>query len=42
MVVILLLAATAGAQSTTGTIIGTVSDITGAVLPGVDVTVTNE
>ncbi len=42
MVVILLLAATAGAQSTTGTITGTVSDITGAVLPGVDVTVTNE
>ena len=42
MVVIFLLAATAGAQSTTGTITGTVSDITGAVLPGVDVTVTNE
>jgi hypothetical protein len=42
MVIILVLAATAGAQSTAGTITGTVSDITGAVLPGVDVTVTNE
>ena len=39
--VVLLLAVSAAGQSTTGTITGTVSDVTGAVLPGVEVTVTN-
>ena len=39
--VVLLLAVSAAGQSTTGTITGTVSDVTGAVLPGVEVTVIN-
>ena len=42
LAVVLLLAVSAAGQSTTGTITGTVSDVTGAVLPGVEITVTNE
>src|SRR5690349_5631510 len=38
----LALAATAGAQTTTGRISGTVADSSGGVLPGVAVTVVNE
>src|SRR5215831_2287617 len=40
--VILLFAPFAGAQAITGTIEGRVTDVSGAVLPGVDVTTTNE
>ena len=42
VVVVLLLTVGAAGQSTTGTITGTVSDVSGAVLPGVEVTVINE
>jgi len=40
-VCILAAAAVAGAQSITGTIVGTVSDQSGAVLPGVEITIQN-
>jgi outer membrane receptor protein involved in Fe transport len=40
--VILLVPISGGAQAITGTIEGRVTDVSGAVLPGVDVTVTNE
>jgi hypothetical protein len=39
---VLVLAATLSAQSTTGTILGTVTDPSGAVIPGAKVTLTNE
>ena len=42
IVLLLTLSAPVKGQSTTATITGIVSDITGAVLPGVEVTVTNE
>ncbi len=40
--VVLLLVVSAAGQSTSGTITGTVTDVTGAVLPGVEVSVINE
>ena len=39
---IILLSSVAWAQALSGTIVGTVTDSTGAILPGVSVTLTNE